>query len=92
MKTDIAEIMAMLDVAEDFRPVIIKGIEILNSYGPEFKKLAMNITLSVADMKMATIKKYEDNGFTRQEAMDLCMDEWYAIVKAARNIKSNKST
>ena len=92
MKTDIEEIMVKLNMAEDFRPIITKGIEILNSYGPEFKKLVANMTLAVADIKMDTIKKYQDNGFTRQEAIDLCMDEWYAIAKAARNIQSNKST
>jgi len=88
MKTDIAEILGILGMAEDFKPVVTKVIEILNSYGPEIKQLVMDMTLAGADMKIATFKKYMDNGFTRQEAMDLCMDQWFQIAKAARNYQS----
>ena len=82
---DLNTIFTMLDEAENYRPVVLRCVDILNSYGPIFKQLGLDTALAVADIKMAVIAKYEAAGFTREQAIDLCMDEWYAFAKAARN-------
>ena len=85
MKPDLQQIFDILNDAESYRPVVLQCVDILNSYGPIFKQIGMDIALGVTDIKIATIAKYEAHGFTREQAIDLCMDEWYAFAKAARN-------
>jgi len=89
MKTDIAKILVILDMVGEFKPIVTKSIKILKSYGPEVKELMTDMVMATVDMKIAIIKKYKAEGFTKQEAIDLCMDQWYQIAKAARNIKPN---
>lgn len=88
---DLSTIFATLDEVESLRPAVIRGVDILNSYGPIVKQVMLDSSIAVADVKCATIKHLISKGFTRQEAIDLCMDEWYAFVRAGRSLNSTKS-
>jgi hypothetical protein len=86
-----AEILgALLDSSELYRPIVQKAAAAIKSYGPEIKDLFSGIALGLADIKIETIKKYEDAGFTRDEAISLVQDEWYAIGRAIRHNNAKK--
>lgn len=70
----------------------MRGVKVLKSFGPELNSLADGLVMAAVDMKARAIKKLENEyGFTREEAIFLVMDEWYAIARQARtNNKGGK--
>lgn len=88
MDAKVKEILEMMEAEAEFRPVIKKGLEIIKSYGPDLKDLFRGIILGTVDLKIEAIAKCESAGFTREEAIFLVMDEWFAV---ARNAKISKS-
>ena len=81
---DTKDILEMMEMEAEFRPLIKRGLEILGSYGPDLRELARGIILGTVDLKMEAIQKYEAAGFTREDAMFLVMDEWFAIARYAK--------
>ena len=81
---DIKEILELMEAEAEFRPIIKKGLEIVKSYGPDLKDLFRGIILGSAELKITAILLYEATGFTREEAIFLVMDEWFAIARNAR--------
>jgi hypothetical protein len=87
---ELEEVIGMMEAEAELRPIIKKGLELLKSYGPDLKDLMRGIVLGSVDLKMEAIARYEANGFTREEAMLLVMDEWFAIARNTKTINSGK--
>jgi hypothetical protein len=84
MDQKVTEILEAMEAEAEFRLVIKRGLEIVKSYGPDLKELVRGVASGMADIKIEMIHKYEANGFTREEAIFLVMDEWFAIARNAR--------
>lgn len=81
MKELIKSINEFFEYSEELRPVIKKGFEILKSYGPEIYDLTYNMAINSAKIRADVVKVFEKEGFTREEAIFLTMDEWWGIKK-----------
>jgi hypothetical protein len=74
MKEEIEDIVDLMEQAEDFRPIIQKGIEILKSYGPELDEIATLLIQSLNRKRAESFKNLMDLGFRREEAFELLLD------------------
>jgi len=72
-RDDVRGIMELMDTAEEFRPAIKKGIEILQSYGPEASILFNMLMDGAVDVKIRMIHRFEDAGFEREDAIKLVL-------------------
>lgn len=81
-------IAALMEQEAEIRPVIKKGLEIIKSYGPDLKDLFGGVTEAMADLRINVIRKYEAAGFTREEAILLTMDEWFAMARVSRSMNT----
>ena len=88
MKEEIEDIVDLMEQAEDFRPIIQKGIEILKSYGPELDEL---FTLLISAINRKRVESFNQLrcDFTREEAFELLLDTETRIAYRMKNI--NKS-
>ncbi len=84
------EILELMELEAEFRPVFKRGLEIIRSYGPDLNELVLNMSIAIAENKMAVIGKYEAAGFSREEAIMLVQDEWFAIARGAKAIGNGK--
>ena len=84
------DVLGLLEMEEAFRPVIKKAISTIKEYGPEIYDVAEKIVLATAELRIKQIQKYEEGGFSREDAINMTMDEWYAMARMARNMSGNK--
>jgi hypothetical protein len=84
---DIAEAMAMLESAEEMRPIIDAAIDTLLSFGPELGTLAHSAARAMANIRTTYFNQLTSNGFSREEAMLLTIDSGAALGKAMSAIK-----
>jgi len=66
-----AAIQQIKEAIDIYRPSVSELTGILLSFGPELYKLFEGMGLGLADLQTAVFKRFLDNGFTRQEAMEL---------------------
>jgi hypothetical protein len=73
-------------VLEKFKPVLKEVLEELLEFGPVTKESLSHIACGIADIRSAAFKRYLKNGFTREEALSLVMNEKFVekIEKAAK--------
>ncbi len=86
MSQSLQTAMELLQTAEELRPVISSAITALNSYGPELNDLLLKMAIGTANIRMTTIKHYESNGFTKEEAMLMTLDSKVAMKEAMSSI------
>ena len=72
-KGDIQGIIELMDMAEDFRPIVTKGMDILKSYWPEARELFDIIIDGVVNSKVRMIHGFETAGFSRGDAITLAL-------------------
>lgn len=91
---DMAEIEEMLQAVDTYRPLISKVIDKAMSFGPELNKIfeafAISLTKTTVDCRVLAIKRYQDNGFTREEAITMMLDDITSIRRAAQSFSTNK--
>jgi len=73
-KGDIQGIIELMDDAENFRPVVKKGIDILKSYGPEARELFNMLIDGIVDSKVRMVRGFEYAGFSRGDAITLTLN------------------
>ncbi len=64
-------IKGIKDSIDIFRPSVSELTDIVLSFGPELYKLLEGTAIGLADLQYAVFKRHRENGFTRQEAMEL---------------------
>ena len=79
------EILAMASQAEEFRPLVEEVIKALKSYGPDVKAFLSDINDGITDLKIATFTRYQDAGFTREEAVAMTCDQWNQMTSNLKN-------
>ena len=77
-KKELQELLELFSVLDDVKPAIKAAIKSIQAYGPEIKEFLNGIQLGIVDMRINAIRKYEAEGFTREEAIFMTMDEWFA--------------
>ncbi|RPH75908.1 hypothetical protein EHM76_00540 [bacterium] len=71
--------------AEDMKAEEIAQIfAILKGYGPDLKELLLGMSLAIAENKRSVIATYQEKGFSREDAIMLVQDEWYALARGIR--------
>ncbi|MCK5615304.1 hypothetical protein KAR91_76275 [Candidatus Pacearchaeota archaeon] len=85
-------ILEILSDVEEYRPLINAGVKALKSFGPEIDDLLRTMVFAAADIKMAVIQRYVDNGFTKEEAILLVLDSEASLQKSLNNINSNSNS
>ena len=78
---DIKEIFDDIDTYKSIFEIMIRESTVY------FDRFADYIT----DTKIKQIKRYEEAGFSREEAILLTIDSANSIIKALNNIKNNKT-
>lgn len=80
----------LLEASEELRPIVSSALTAIGSYGPEFHNLLLRMVIGTADLRIATIQHYKDNGFSDKEALLLTLDSNAGIKEAMRTINSTK--
>lgn len=78
-KEDIAAIVEIVGEAESLRPVVKEFVKAVKSFAPELDELVGGLLTWGVKKRIESIRLYEKEGFTREEAIYLTMDTWYAI-------------
>jgi len=87
---EISEIVELVERAEELKPVVAEIIKAVKSYGPELFDLMSGLAIGSVDIRVACVKRFEELGFTRQDAIAMTMDQWYQFSKSLNNTKKNK--
>lgn len=90
-KEDITDILELLDEANEFKPLVRKVIKILMEYRDEFKELFDGIQDCMINSRVKTIHKYQNLGFTKDEAILFTLDSKVALQTHLKNIKIPKT-
>ena len=77
-KEELTEIIGMIGMLDELKPVVQTAIKSLQAYGPELKELFGGMQRGLIDMRIDSIRRYQEAGFTIDQAIDMTMDEWYA--------------
>ena len=81
-KEELTEIIGMIGMLHELRPVVQVAIKSLQVYGPELKELFGGMQRGLIDMRIDSIRRYQEAGFTIDQAIDMTMDEWFAYRRA----------
>ena len=84
---DLRDILEIIDEAEAFRPVIRKAIEALFSFSEEAKGIFEPVNEYFIERRIKTINRYQNAGFTKQEAILMTLDSQVALLKQLKDMK-----
>ena len=90
-KEEIADVLELLDDVNEFKPLVGKITKVLIEYGGEFKELFDAIQDRIVDSRIRIIRKYQDSGFTKEEAILFTLDSNVALRTYLENIKVLKT-
>jgi len=91
MKEEIEDTIDLMEQAEDFRPIIQKGIKILKSYGPELDEI-FDLLISAVNRKRAqSFKQLIKLEFTREEALALMLDAQTRMAQGIAQYNTKRS-
>ena len=83
-KKDIEDIMAIINSAEEFRPIVQQVIKTVLSIGPEIQPVLEGMRSFLVQSRIKSIAEYERAGFTREDAITMTLDEAFAIRRVVR--------
>jgi len=86
-ETDLSEILEVLGQAEEFRPIIRQVLDVLKSFSSEIQEIPNAILDWAVEQRIAAVKKYEEAGFSREEAILMTLDDALAQRKLASSFK-----
>lgn len=75
-KEDLLELAEAMKEIDEYRLVAGTIIDKALECGPELRRVLSAFVIGMTDLKIEAIRHYEDNGFTREQAMLLTMDSW----------------
>jgi len=85
---NIKDIMDAIKALDVFRPMVSEIIDKIMDYGPELEKLTEAVRKAVVRNQIASIKEYEDAGFTRAEAILLTINGREALSEAIKSART----
>ena len=81
-----SDAIEIVEIAEEYFPVVKKAIPLIKKLGKEFKPLMDALSDNFVDSNVRCIKRYQDNGFTRDEAILMTISTRVSIQEAVRNM------
>jgi len=82
-----------LKKAEDYKPLVEKLIDVIESYGPQFKRLFSGIALgSIAVKADAVCYLVHERNFTTEQAIVMVSEQWSSVTQAMRHAQNNMQT
>lgn len=88
---DIKKIMQIIEAADEFVPVVKVAVEKSNNLLSELRPLLDNFIDYIVDSKIKMVNKYVDNGFTKDEAILMTLDQWTAFFNNFKNSQSKNA-
>ncbi len=88
---EMIELLLTFDEAEEYRPIVARVFKLLKSYGPGISDLLDGIFDYSIKRRIRSVNILESNGFSRDDAINLVMDEWYAMARNARQQSHKQS-
>ena len=85
---EIEELVELLKEAESYRPGVRMILDAVKSYGPELAEIPEALGNWIVDNRIKHVKRYEDAGFSKQDAIDMTLDDVWAIRRVLRNNNS----
>jgi hypothetical protein len=89
-KEDLKDFVEMIEEAETFRPIIKLFIDALKSYSGEIREIPEMVRKWHVEQRIATIRQYEDAGFSSDAAITMTLDDIAAIKRLANKIEFKK--
>ena len=87
---DLLQFTEILDNAELFRPIIKKALDTIESFGPEMSRLPEKFREWVVVQNSRMFNDYLDQGFTRDEAMQLLLNVNAHVAQYVKNLDKNR--
>lgn len=88
---DIKLFMELIGKSDEFRPVVNKIIDVLESYGPELDRVMRTLITRAEQRNSDSFNLYLSNGFSREEAMMLILNTNISLQESVKsNIKRRK--
>lgn len=87
---DITQIMEILQAADAYKPIVDKTIETIESFGPQFKKIADlldEIRKFMVKSSISSFEEFQKSGFNREESILLTLNIKLAIAQLAEKKK-----
>lgn len=93
---DLAEIEEILKEAESFRPIVQLVVKTIRLFSDDLKEIPEAIYSWAIEKRIASIQKYEDAGFSREDAISMTLDDSAAIRRVLgdwnKNLNAQKRT
>lgn len=93
-KEDIGEIIEFLEGgAEEFKPLVKKGIEIIEEFATEIKPLLEKLSDYIGERRVKRFKWYIEQDLTREEALAFCIADiqgMKTLINNSQNTINNK--
>ena len=84
MNEYLSGLLSIIDSAEELRPIVSSGLKLLRSFSSELKDITDDMRDYIIDSRIASIRRLEDAGFSREDAINITMDEWYNTMRVIR--------
>ena len=88
---EVLEIMNLMQEAEQYKPLVKQGIQILKSYAKELDEPLKELQNYLRQSRVDSVKFYLNNDFTKEEAILMSMHDSVALKKIMDNYKTNKT-
>jgi hypothetical protein len=86
---NLEEFIKILEEPESLQPIVNQAKKVIDLYAPEINSIMDRALMAICESKVKVIRYYESEGFTKDDALLLVMDQWYGI---ARAMESKKTT
>lgn len=70
-----SELVSLIMNSEVGLPVLVQLNKALGEYSSEIHEIVSRIAFGIADIKIAVIKRYMEAGFTREESIQLAVQQ-----------------
>jgi len=89
-KEELNEIIELCQQAEEFKPTIRAILDILKNYSSELKEIPEAFVGWMREQRIQSIAFYESQGFDRDEAILMTLDDSLAINKIQEKMEKNR--
>jgi hypothetical protein len=89
-KEEVTEFIELLKDAGEYKPLVKIMLDIIESYGSEFRRLPDAFIAYANEKQAETFHYFIDAGLTRQEALILTVDARAALSNIIKDFDKNK--
>ena len=78
--------------AEKYKPIAEMIVKTVKMFVPEIKELFSMAALGYVDLRIQSIRKYERNEFTRDEAIMMTCDDFMGVKRAIQQSQNKRGS